>query len=137
MKIIICGSLKAKDEIISVKESLEKMGNTVEFPSGVKLNLYQGRKDVPTSEKAEDKIKNDVIKDYYNKIKEYNAVLIVNPELNGIKGYIGGNTLMEMGFAHVLDKPLYCLYSVPDMSYTPEILAMQPIILDGDLRIFS
>ncbi len=112
------------------------MGHTVELPLGVKLNLYRGRKDVSTSERAEDKIKNDVIRDYYYKILENDAVLIVNPELNGIKGYIGGNTLMEIGFAHVLNKPIYCLYQIPNLSYTPEIVAMQPKVLNGSLSIF-
>ena len=136
MKIIICGSLKAEKEILEVQGKLELMGHVVEIPMGIKLKLYGGRNmdDVPESEKTEIKIKHDVIRQYFDMIKNSDAVLVVNPELNGIKGYIGGNTLMEMGFAHVLNKPLYFLYSVPEMSYSAEIMAMQPIILDGDFN---
>lgn len=32
------------------------------------------------------------------------AILVLNYDKKGIKNYIGGNTLMEMGFAHVHDK---------------------------------
>ncbi len=58
----------------------------------------------------------------------------MNPEKNGIKGYIGGNTFVEMAFAHVLDKKLFCLYQIPKMAYTSEILAFRPIILNGNLE---
>lgn len=136
MKIIICGSLKAEKEILEAKTQLEKMGFAVEIPMGIKIKIYDKRviDEVPISEKADNKIKYDVIKQYYELIKSSNGILVVNPELNGVKGYIGGNTLMEMGFAHVLNKSLYCLYPLPKMSYSPEILAMQPIILNGDLN---
>lgn len=136
MKIIICGSLKAEKEILEAKEKLEKRSFEVKIPMGIKIKIYQGRTidNVSTSEKADNKIKYDVIKQYFNLIKESDAVLVVNPELNGIKGYIGGNTLMEMGFAHVLNKSLYCLYQLPKMSYSTEILAMQPVVLNEDLN---
>ena len=66
-------------------------------------------------------------------MKEYEVVLVVNPEKTGVAGYIGGNTLIEMAFGHVLGKKLYVLYPLPDLSYTAEILAMQPMVLNGDV----
>lgn len=124
---------------MEAKTRLEKKGFEVEIPLGIKIKIYQGRiiDNVPTSEKAGNKIKYDVIKQYYELIKSSDAVLVVNPDLNGIKDYIGGNTLMEMGFAHVLNKPLYCLHPLPEMSYSPEMLAMQPIILNGNLNLIK
>lgn len=133
MQIIICGSITAADEIIKVKKELEEMGHEVEIPEGVKRDELRRRTKVSHVEKAEDKIKYDLIRGYFNKIKKHNAILIVNPQKKGIKGYIGGNTLIEMAFAHVLNKKLYCLYPLPDLSYTPEMIAMQPVILNGDL----
>ncbi len=59
--------------------------------------------------------------------------LAVNIDKKGIKNYIGGNTFLEMGFAHVLDKKIFLLNEIPDISYKDEIKAMQPIILNGDL----
>jgi len=44
---------------------------------------------------------------YYEIIKECDAILVLNLEKNKIKNYIGGNTFLEMGFAHVLNKKIY------------------------------
>ncbi len=132
MKIIICGSISATDEITSVQKQLEAMGHEVEVPQGVKF-AHMRRLEGPAEEKADVKIKHDLIRGYYEKMKNYDVVLIVNPEKKGIAGYIGGNTLIEMAFAHILKKKLYCLYPVPDLSYASEIFAMQPIILNGDV----
>jgi predicted RNA-binding protein with PUA domain len=61
------------------------------------------------------------------------AILILNLEKNGIKGYIGGNTFLEMGFAHVLNKKIFLLNPISEMGYEDEIVAMKPVILNGDL----
>lgn len=133
MKIIICGSISAAEEIEKVKTELEQVGHIVEIPEGVKNPSLRARVEAANIEKAEDKIKYDLIKGYFEKIKLHDAVLIVNPEKRGVAGYIGGNTLIEMAFAHILGKKLYCLYTLPDMAYSSEILAMQPIVLNGKL----
>jgi len=133
MKIIICSSISAAAEVLVVKQELEKRGHEVEIPEGVKNLWMRGRTEVSVTEKAEDKIKYDLIRGYFEKMKNYDAVLVVNPEKRGINGYIGGNTLIEMSFAHILNKKLYCLYHLPEISYLSEILAMQPVVLKGNL----
>jgi len=45
----------------------------------------------------------------------------------------GSMTLLEMGFAHILNKKIFLLNDIPEMIYTDEIEAMQPIVLNGDL----
>lgn len=131
MKVIICGSISAADEILSAKEKLERADWSVEIPEGVKhFDQWGG---VGGANSAQRKIEHDLIRGYYEKIKLHDAVLVVNPEKKGIKGYIGGNTLIEMAFAHVLGKPLYVLYPLPELPYTAEILAMQPVMINGDL----
>ncbi|HEY4509622.1 MAG TPA: hypothetical protein VJC15_01400 [Candidatus Paceibacterota bacterium] len=132
-KIIICGSISAADEIIAVQKKLEDRGYEVETPEGVK-HLGMWGEDATTEEKTDRKIKHDLIRLYYEKIKASDIVLVVNPEKKGIVGYIGGNTFLEMGFAHILGKPLYVLHEIPELSYTSEILAMQPVVLRGDLE---
>jgi hypothetical protein len=57
----------------------------------------------------------------------------VNLDKNGVEGYIGGNSFLEMGFAHVLGKTVYVYQGIPDMPYTDELRAMQSIELKGDL----
>jgi len=53
----------------------------------------------------------------------------------GIENYIGGNTLMEMGFAYVNDKKIFLLNPLPqDVPYLDEIRAMEPVIINGNLK---
>ena len=64
----------------------------------------------------------------------YNSGLGSSILKNGVKDYIGGNTLMEMGFAHVNDKKVFLLNSVPEkVPYVDEIKAMADFVLNGDL----
>ena len=68
------------------------------------------------------------------KIKNSDAVLVVNLEKKEIKNYIGGNTFLEMGFALAYGKKIYLLNPVPDVSYKDEITGMLPIIINNNLR---
>ncbi len=64
------------------------------------------------------------------------AILVTNYPKNGIDGYVGGNSLMEMGLAHYLRKKIYLLFPVSSkLNYKEEILGMKPIILDGDISL--
>ena len=137
MKMIICSPITAAAEVLAVREKLEAMGHEVDIPEGVKSERLRGRTEVDQQEKAKDKIEGDLIRGYFEKIKDCDAVLVVNPEKKGIQGYIGANTLIEMAFAHVLGKRLYILYALPEMPYSAEIIAMQPEVIDGDLTALS
>ena len=61
--------------------------------------------------------------------------VIMEIEKKGIKNYVGGNALIEMGQAYVNNKKIFLLNDIPqDLSYTAEIECMDPICLKGDLR---
>jgi hypothetical protein len=84
--------------------------------------------------KLEDKYKNDAIREFWKPMQTADALLVLNYDKNGIQNYIGGNAFLEMGFAHVLDQKIFLMNPVPDMPYYgTEIVAMKPIIIDGDL----
>ncbi len=137
MKIIIAGSLQASEEILNTRDKLISMDHEVEIPRGVKEYEKRGRKEITQQEIASDKIEHDLIRAYFKKIQNYDVLLVVNPEKRGVPGYIGGNTLIEMSFGYVLNKTIYLMYPIPDMPYTDEIQALQPIILNSDLtKIF-
>ena len=75
-----------------------------------------------------------MIRRYFHLIKESDAILVLNYEKSGIKNYIGGNTLMEIGFAHVNGKKIFLLNPPPaEVSYAEEIEAMMDFVLNGDL----
>lgn len=80
------------------------------------------------------KRKTYLMKNHFDKIASGDAVLVVNDEKRGIKGYIGASVLMEMGLAFYLSKPIYILNRVhEDGPVYEEVRAMNSIILDGNL----
>ena len=80
-----------------------------------------------------EKLKSDPIRLYFEEIKKSNAILVLNYDKKGIKNYVGGNTLIEIAFAHVLEKKIYLLNPIPEMPYSDEIHSMKPTILNGNL----
>ena len=142
MKIVICGSINFTYEMKEIADQLIDMCIEVELPltsqkilnGKISLDDFKKEKDV-NDDASFRKIHDDVIKRYYEIIKEADAILVMNYEKHGIQNYIGGNTFLEMGFAHVLGKKIFLLNPIPEMIYTDEIKAMQPIILNGDLSL--
>jgi hypothetical protein len=143
MKIVICASVVFSNEIINTTEELEKEGHTVDIPfitklirdKKISLDQYIADKDregdIKYREQYRDQV--DMIKRYYGLINDCDAILVLNYDKKNIKDYIGGSVLMEMGFAHVLDKKIFLLNPIPEMSYSDEIKDCKPIIIDGDL----
>lgn len=133
MKITICGSMTCSKEMLEIEKELLKLRHTVILPPHTKdyvgLNSFKEMH----GESAHNKIKEDLIRDYYNKIKDSDAILVVNEKRNEIDGYIGGNSFLEMGFAHVLNKRIFLLKNIPNISYKDEIEAMRPMVINGDL----
>ena len=79
-------------------------------------------------------IKKNAILAHCRLIKWADAILVVNEEKNGIAGYIGGNVLMEIGFALWYNKKIFYLYETPkEVSYREELFGVKPIILGGNL----
>jgi predicted RNA-binding protein with PUA domain len=134
MKVVICGSMKFSRSMIKAKDELEKLGHKVILPRHAEKYAKLNTSDHIYHKSAKNKINNDLIRDYYNEINESDAVLIINEKVNGIDNYVGGNSFLEMGFAHVLNKKLFLLNPIPQMIYTDELIAMQPIIIDGDIK---
>lgn len=150
MKITICGSMKFYNEMEYAQEELTKLGHEVKIPM-LALEVpeqFGGGKKIYFGEFIENNggidafpghheiwaLKHGAIKDHYEKIDWAEAVLIINHEKRGVPGYVGGNTLIEIGVAFYQKKPIYILNPVSsDLSYKQEIMGMKPIFLDGDL----
>ena len=143
MKITICGSIAFQDEVLSVKEKLEKLGHEVEiWPLKLKdgkgqlisaKDYYKIRRVANDDEKWVWDRKAEAVLEHFDKVAWSDAILVTNYDKNDIKGYIGGNTLMEMGLAFFLKKKIYLLNQIPELAYKEEILGVKPIILNGDL----
>ena len=123
---------------VELSEKLRELGHEpvihphyVEWVKEGKTNIYEG---ISKEEHAQVKVDNDYIKWYYNAIVGSDAVLLVNLEKNGKKNYVGGNAFLEIGFAYVNDKKIFIYNELPeDSDFIDEIVAMQPIVLNGDL----
>jgi len=140
MKLVICASLEFTYQIKEIAEQLIKLGHEVVIPktSEMILNgevtleqIKQEKEDGEISNRAK---KYDVIRYYFEKIKNADAILVLNYDKRGVKNYIGGNVFLEMGFAHVLGKKIFLLNEIPDIFYKDEIESMSPMILKGNLN---
>ncbi len=142
MKITICGSISSSEKMIEIANELTHLGYSCELPystqrikSGkLSLEAYLKEMKINGDKKFREEANVDVIKEHFEFIKNSDAILIVNIDKNGIKNYIGGNVLMEIGFAYVLEKKIFLFNPIPEVRYKDEIIAMQPIILNHDLN---
>ena len=135
MKIAICGSLTFHKEMRDVQASLEASGVSTIVPKSLSLIENEGyQKPRTVEERLTAEAKYDFIREHFKNIEDADAILVVNPQKDGIPGYIGGNTFLEMGYAFGLGKKVYLLSPVPEMDYKTEMFAIQPIVIDGDLQ---
>jgi len=154
MKITVCGSIAFYEEMEKLKKDLEANGHEVFIPllsneapaemGGGKKIYFGGYIEdnggidaFPANHELWD-LKEKAIRDHYDKIEWCDAIIISNHEKRGIAGYIGGNTLIEIGVAFFLKKPIYILNPISsELSYKQEIYGMKPILLNGDINIIS
>jgi len=137
-KIYVLGSNYFKEEMVKCSEELRRLGYDGWIHPDYEAFVRGEKQDIVNrclnGEHASVKRDNNYLKTHYKHILESDAVLIVNAEKNGIKNYIGGNVLIEMGQAYVNDKKIFFLYGMPEeSSYLDEIQCMDPVCLNGDL----
>jgi hypothetical protein len=136
MRITVVGSIAFAKQMTDICAKLKQLGHEPLMHEHMFL-LGEGRAGelVEGDEENSDiKRKYDYIKWWHNCIKSSDAILVCNFDKRGIRNYIGGNTLMEMGFAHVNDKKILLLNPIPqDVPYLDEIKAMTDKVIDGDL----
>lgn len=145
MKIAICSSISFNDKIIDFREKLIKQGHEVHIPMATQKAL-EGKLDIIEFLKIKEKqgdyefrknSEENLIKRYYNLIKNSDAILVLNFEKKGIKNYIGPNTFLEMGFAHVLNKKIFLLNDLPEINYSDELKEMDFTIINNDLSLIK
>ena len=145
MKITICGSIAFKKEMTQLKNQLEAMGHEVQEPpavvydaTGQKITVevyYKIRKSASAQDAWVWQRKAEAIRKHFDKIDWCDVILVANYDKNDVTGYIGANTLIEMGLAFYLKKKIYLLNPVPEISYQEEILGLQPMVIDGNLSL--
>ena len=151
MKLAVCGSIAFYSEMEALRDRLESEGHEVLIPelADEAPPEFGGDKKVYFGQYVEEnggidafapdhqiwELKRAAIEDHFRKIEWADAVLVANYDKRGMRGYVGGNTLIEIGVAFYLQKPIYLLNDVSsDLSYKVEILGMKPTVLHGDTR---
>lgn len=133
MKIGIIGSMQFTEKMLEIREQLREWGHNAFVTDLHKAMIGKTDEEIEKI-KLHQKYTMDAIREFWNMMQGADAVLVLNYDKNGIKNYVGGNTLMEIGFAYVLNQKIFMLYPIPEMPYCKtEIEAVKPIILDGDL----
>ena len=133
MKIGIIGSMQFTEKMLEVRDNLVKMGHNA-FVTDLHKALVNKTDEEKEKIKLYQKYNMDAIREFWRAMQGADAVLVLNYDKNGIKNYIGGNTLMEIGFAHVLNQKIFLLNPVPEIPYyKTEIEAVKPMIINGDL----
>lgn len=136
MKVYVLGSTTFVKDMVASVDKLKEAGHDgwvhPHYVDYVTQKNHPHLKRLLNGEQVKIKMENDYMRQHYQYILESDAIFVVNLEKKGIKNYIGGNVLMELGQAHVNNKKIFLLNPIPDMPYKDEIIAVRPIVIDGD-----
>lgn len=95
MNVVLAGSMLFIGKMQSLKQQLEDLGCAVTLPID------------------EDGANNLTLRQYneaaLERLKAADVLLVVNEDSKGIMGRVGSNTLIEIGMAFALKKPIYLL----------------------------
>lgn len=124
--------MKFAREMLEAKKALEEMG----FQVDVAEDTEQCVDNPGLNMDIDHCVENDVMRSCFKQIEDSDAILVLNHEKNGIPGYVGGNTLMDIGLATYLNKKIFILNPLPSedqIRYVHEIKLVRPFVLDGDI----
>lgn len=136
MKIMIIGSMTFAKEMLQTKEELEKLGHTAEAPFDAEYHASDEEAIDDLERNLQYCLENDVIWRGFQQVVNVDAVLVLNHPKNGIDGYVGTSTLMEIAIAHWYRKKIFLLHELPDHAmhrWAHEARIMHTKILYGDL----
>ncbi len=136
MKIFICCSKHNYDKVEDIKQKLEKAGHIITLPNSFDEPMKEeGMKKLGAKEHAD--WKSEMLREQEAKIKDNDALVILNYEKKGQANYIGGATFLEMFKAWELNKPIFLINPIPNNILEDEINGFSPIILNGDLSLIK
>src|SRR3989344_256038 len=142
-KIILCSSITFYKDAVEIKKQLTKLGFEIVIPELAEKMEQEGNFDVEFHRKSyygNDPVgsKGKAIKTHFNKISGNDALLVINNEKHGLKGYIGPNVFMEMGVAYHENIPIFVLNPIEyDSPFIEEINAMSPVWLNRKIEMLK
>ncbi|MFA5061030.1 MAG: hypothetical protein WC494_01805 [Candidatus Pacearchaeota archaeon] len=133
MKIFIVCSKHFYKEVEEIANFLKKQGHKITYPNSFDEPLMEEKMKVNGKENHK-KWKREMLKKDEENIKPQDAILVLNFEKRGIPNYVGGATFLEIYKAFELNKKVFFYNPLPSCSFTDELLAIDPIIINGDLN---
>ena len=125
------------DKMVEVRDKLLELGHDAFITDLHKAMIGKNSEEIEEI-KLYQKYNRDAIREFWRAMQGADAVLVLNFDKNGIRNYIGGNTLMEIGFAHVLNQKIFMWNPIPEMQYCKsEIEAVNPVIINGDVSLIK
>ena len=132
MNILIVCSKAFYNKIPNIKEYLENKGHKIFLPNSY-LNSKAEDEARNISKEEHSLFKAKMFKMSEEKIKQMDAILVLNFDKNKIKNYIGGATFLEMYDAFRLNKKIYMYHDIPEGILYDEICGFSPIIINERL----
>jgi len=136
MKIFIGCSKHFYSKINEIKEILEKNGHKITLPNSFD-EPFKEEEMKNLSKEDHIKWKGDMMRKDKVNIMPNDAVLILNFEKHGKPNYIGGATFLEVYKAWELNKKIFFYNPLPNCSFTDELAAINPTIINGDLNLIK
>jgi len=137
MRIGVVGSMQYTEKMIGLRDKLIKQGHDA-FVTNLATPFIGKTDEEKEAIKLDQKMHSDAIREFWKLMQGADAILVANYDKHGIKNYIGGNTFLEIGFAHVLNQKIFMLNPIPDMPYyKTEIVAINPIVINGDVSLIK
>ena len=133
MKIMIISSKHFYHKIPEIKEELEKKGHIIMLPNSYD-NPFKEEEMKTLSSEEHSNWKRNMMKLHEPKIKQNDAVLVLNFEKNNQPNYIGGATFMEVIKAWELEKKIFFYNPLPEGIFKDELLGVNPKIINQDLN---
>jgi hypothetical protein len=133
MQIMICGSMHFAKEMLEAQEKLKELGHEVRIPSDTLECLENPELNMD----FDYCVRTQIDKKDFQQVADSDAILVLNYPKNGIEGYIGGATLMEIGLARHLNKKIFLLHNLPsenELRYALEVRLTSPVVLNGDIK---
>lgn len=139
--ITICSSCAFYKQAVAVQDQLNKLGCDVIVPMLATRMKESGDFDVSHyktwfADANDYHKKGQYMRTHFEEVERADAILVLNYEKHGVQNYIGGNVLMEMSLAFWLNKPIFILNEVPEVTtFEEEIRGVEPILLHGDVTL--
>lgn len=139
MTITICSSASFYREVLDIAEQLKKRGFRVLIPKTAYTMKKSGNFNVADyktwfSNENDYSNKKKLMDAHFKKVTQADAILVVNKDKHGMKGYIGGNVLMEMTLAYHLKKKIFILHPISEaLPFKEEVYGLFPIFIHNNL----